>query len=142
MAGFVDLFMSHPERADRNMVIGIAWVPGLGLPTTESWGNMATLSRHFADHGPDFASLSEGAYVHEASAFLQRAMTEGLPTKIDSSGVIRVYDPNSNTFGAFNANGTTRTLFTPARQAAYWRDQPGVEPWLPGGVPWTPGSAP
>ena len=37
------------------------------------------------------------------------------PTKIDAKGVIRVYDPATNRFGAFNPNGTTRTF---SRQAA------------------------
>ena len=132
MAGFADLFASHPERGVPNMAIGVAWVPGLGLSTSESWGNMATLSRHFGDHGPDFASLSEDAYAQEASAFLQRAVADGLPMKIDSSGVIRVFDPATNTFGAFNANGTSRTLFTPSNPAAYWLKQPGEVPWSPG----------
>ncbi|HET8772057.1 MAG TPA: hypothetical protein VFM71_13825 [Gemmatimonadaceae bacterium] len=60
-----------------------------------------------------------------ASDFLQRGLRDGLPTKIDTDGVIRIYDPTSNTFGAFNANGTTRTLFKPSSDT-YWARQPGT----------------
>jgi len=33
-----------------------------------------------------------------------------MPTKIDGDGVIRVYDPKTNIFGSFNADGTTDLL--------------------------------
>ena len=33
------------------------------------------------------------------------------PTKVDDNGVTRVYDPRTNTFGAYNADGTTRTFY-------------------------------
>ncbi|CAB4243605.1 Pyocin large subunit-like protein (fragment) [Methylacidimicrobium sp. AP8] len=38
-----------------------------------------------------------------AQEFLRRAQAEGLPTKVDSKGVIRIYDPATNTFGSYNA---------------------------------------
>lgn len=60
-----------------------------------------------------------------ASDFLQRAQKERLPTKIDKDGVMRAYDPATNTFGAYNPNGTTRTFFKPDRGPKYWDDQPG-----------------
>lgn len=49
-----------------------------------------------------------------------------------SEGVIRIYDPAANVFGAFNATGTTRTFFTPKRGIDYWLDQLGIAPWSPG----------
>jgi hypothetical protein len=105
-----------------------------GLAAAESWGNPSTLFRHFDDHGANFGSASAEAYATDASAFLQRAMAENLPTKIDSSGVIRVFEPSTNTFGSFNANGTTRTFFTPS-SPTYWFRQAGAEPWTPGVAP-------
>ena len=48
------------------------------------------------------------------------------------SGVIRVYDPTTNTFGAYNPTGTTRTFYKPDPSAHgypsnldYWNAQPG-----------------
>ncbi|MDR3544130.1 MAG: hypothetical protein P4L69_24735, partial [Desulfosporosinus sp.] len=99
-------------------------VEELSLATSESWGNAQTLARHFAEKGGQFESASEDAYAAEASHFLQRSQAEGLPTKIDSNGVIRVYDPSTNTFGSFNPDGTTRTMFRPS-SPTYWDRQPG-----------------
>lgn len=48
-----------------------------------------------------------------------------------ADGVIRVYDPATNTFGAYNPSGTTRTFFTPKRGIDYWTKQPGTSPWSP-----------
>ncbi|CAB4243600.1 Pyocin large subunit-like protein (fragment) [Methylacidimicrobium sp. AP8] len=67
-----------------------------------------------------------------------RAQAEGLPTKIDSEGVIRIYDPATNTFGSYNADGTTRTFYKPyggepKKAQAYFDRQPGNSPNLLGG---------
>ncbi len=94
------------------------------LATSESWSNPNTLARHFRDHGADFAASSADDYARQASEFLQQP---GTLTKIDADGVIRVYDPASNTFGSYNANGTTRTFFKPA-SPTYWDRQPGSPP--------------
>lgn len=102
----------------------------LRLSAEDSWGNPSTLARHFRDHGPDFGATSAEDYASQASQFFQRSQLEGLPTKVDSEGVIRVYDPATNTFGSFNPNGTTKTFFTPKRGVAYWNDQPGTAPWI------------
>jgi len=96
----------------------------LRLGTKDSWGNSNTLARHFRDHGADFAASSADDYARQASEFLQRP---GSLTKIDADGVIRVYDPGTNTFGAYNPNGTTRTFFKPS-SPTYWDRQPGVPP--------------
>lgn len=101
------------------------------LPVAETWGNPKTLARHFRDHGADFAAKNPHDYAAQAASFFQRSQVQRLPTKIDADGVIRVYDPKTNTFGAFNPNGTTRTFFKPSRRAAYWNDQAGVAPWSP-----------
>jgi hypothetical protein len=97
-----------------------------------NWGNPNTLARHFFDHGADFGSASPDEYANQASDFFQQAQQDGLPTKIDSDGVIRVYDPASNTFGSYNPDGTTKTFFTPS-SPTYWSRQPGVPPTVIGG---------
>jgi hypothetical protein len=94
------------------------------------WGNPKTLADHFARHGKDFGAKSADDYARQASDFFRRSQAERLPTKIDADGVIRVYDPKSNTFGAFNPDGTTRTLFKP-RSSTYFDRQPGSPPWGP-----------
>jgi hypothetical protein len=110
----------------------------LSLSTADSWGNPATLARHFADHGADFGATSADDYASRASQFLQRSQAESLPTKVDHNGVIRTYDPATSEFGSFNASGTTRTYFAPdpavhgyATNWDYWLSQVGVEPWTP-----------
>lgn len=103
----------------------------LKLPTSQTWGRLDTLDDHFLRHGGDFGARSADEYASQASQFFQRSQQVGLPTKIDANGVIRVYDPASNTFGAYNPNGTTATFFTPKTGADYWAKQPGVAPWSP-----------
>jgi RHS repeat-associated protein len=107
----------------------------LALSSSESWGNPATLEDHFLRHGADFGATSAEDYASQASSFLQRGLRGGAEVKVDSRGVIRVYDPETNTFGAYNADGTTRTFYKPEPAAhgyptnrAYWDAQPGSAP--------------
>lgn len=102
------------------------------LDPDESWGNSETLSDHFERHGADFGAATEQDYANQASEFFRQSQEDGLPTKIDENGTIRVYDPNSNTFGAYNPDGTTRTFFKPS-SPTYWNRQPGVSPTTFGG---------
>jgi pyocin large subunit-like protein len=44
---------------------------------------------------------------------------------VDSNGNVRVYDPNTNTFGSYNSDGSTKTYFKPSRGIDYWNGQPG-----------------
>jgi pyocin large subunit-like protein len=83
----------------------------LDLDAADSWGNSDSLGDHFARHGADFGAESEADYADWASRFFQDSQAENLPTKIDANGTIRVYDPETNSFGAFNPDGTTRTFF-------------------------------
>jgi len=97
-----------------------------GLATAKtSWGNPSSLAEHFADHGTDFGATSAEDYAKQAAEFLRRAQRDALPMKIDEGGTIRVYDPATNTFGSYNADGTTKTFFKPT-SPTYWDRQPGV----------------
>lgn len=98
------------------------------LPVSQSWSNSRTLADHFARHGKDFGARNPTDYAQKASDFLQRGIKDKLPTKVDKDGVIRMYDPKSNTFGAYNPDGTTRTLFKPT-SPTYFERQPGTAPW-------------
>jgi hypothetical protein len=95
------------------------------------WGNPSTLQDHFNRHGGDFNSSSPEEYAQQARDFFQRAAEEHLPTKVDTDGTIRVYDPATNEFGSYNPDGTTKTYFKPTRGPAYWDDQPGEDPYAP-----------
>ena len=90
------------------------------------WGNPKTLAKHFKDHQKDFGSTTESEYADQAAAFYDRAAAEGLPTKVDDVGDIRIYDPSTNTFGVYRSDGTTRTFYKPKGGSAYWNRQPGV----------------
>jgi pyocin large subunit-like protein len=81
------------------------------------------LTDHFNRHGPDFDAKSAEDYARRANQFFERRAQ--FPTKVDSDGVIRVYDPRTNTFGAYNPNGTTRTFLKP-KLPGYFDKQPGT----------------
>jgi RHS repeat-associated protein len=101
-----------------------------GLRGADTWGNPRTLDDHFARHGSDFGTQNAKEYAQSASDFLQRSQAEGFPTKIAPDGTIRVYDPATNTLGAYNPDGTTKTFFKPRGGADYWERQPGVPPTI------------
>jgi pyocin large subunit-like protein len=103
-------------------------------PIDRSWGHPATLPDHFARHGADFGARSAQEYAAMASQFLQRGRTVGFAAKVDSRGDLRVFDSRSGAFGAYNANGTTKTFFKP-HSPAYFKKQPGraidLRTWRP-----------
>lgn len=89
-----------------------------------TWGNPNSLPDHFARHGADFGARNADDYARMAAEFLRRARAEGLPAKLDNRGTLRIYDPRSGAFGAYNRDGTTKTFFKP-RNASYFDRQPG-----------------
>jgi hypothetical protein len=89
-----------------------------------SWGNPASLPDHFARHGRDFGARNADEYALLASQFLHRATVEPYRAKIDNYRVLRIYDPRTGSFGAYNPDGTTKTFFKPGR-AGYFDRQPG-----------------
>jgi pyocin large subunit-like protein len=91
----------------------------------QTWGRPETLNDHFARHGRDFQANSPEDYAAKATAFLQRAKTDGLPAKRDRDGSLRVYDPSTDTFAAYNSDGTTKTFFKPG-SPTYFERQPGT----------------
>lgn len=136
--GEVDAITIAEGHLTLNLAAGAIALPHSGfggeraLAPTESWGNANTLERHFRDHGADFGAKTADEYARMASEFFQRGQRERLSTKIDADGIIRVFDPKTNTFGSFNPDGTTRTFFKPS-SPTYWDRQPGVAPRAPGG---------
>lgn len=93
-------------------------------PTRETWGAIGSLRDHFERHGGDFKAKDPDDYARQAWEFLQRARAEGLPKKVDEDGVIRIFDPKTRTFAAYNRDGTTKTFFKPDSRD-YFDRQPG-----------------
>lgn len=94
-------------------------------PARETWGNIATLQDHFERHGRDFGSKSADDYAAEAWFFLQRARNGSLPMKLDDTdGTVRIFDPRTRAFAAYNGAGRTKTFFKP-ESPTYWQRQPG-----------------
>ena len=87
------------------------------------WGRTETLVDHYRRHGKDFDAKSAQEYAKMASDFFVRAQKEKLPTKIAKDGTIRIYDRKTNTFGAYNPDGTAKTFFKPKDGQKYWNRQ-------------------
>jgi pyocin large subunit-like protein len=90
----------------------------------QTWGRIETLEDHFVRHGRDFNARDAEDYAAQASGLLQRARTSGLPAKRAGDGTIRVFDPSTGAFGAYNSDGTTKTFFKPGNPS-YFDRQPG-----------------
>lgn len=97
-----------------------------GLRIERTWGNTRELPREFGKHGKEFASRSVFFYAAQAAHFFQEAPKYGFPTKIDDEGVIRIYDPGSNTYGEYNPDGTTRKFMRSPGGYTFFNDQPGT----------------
>jgi hypothetical protein len=93
-------------------------------PSARTWGDPRSLLDHYARHGADFQSRNAEDYAAKAWLFLQRARTQPLPMKLDQDRTLRVYDPQTGSFAAYNSNGTTKTFFKP-NNPTYWQRQPG-----------------
>ena len=105
-----------------------------GISGVDYWGIPSTLGDHFARHGADFGAVSADDYAQQAADFLRQSQIRGLPTKVDSDGVIRIWDPATDAFGAYNSDGTTRTYYKPdplkhgyASNQDYFLSQRGVQ---------------
>jgi len=87
------------------------------------WGRPETLIDHFRRHGADFEAKSAREYAKTAYEFYIIAQKENLPKKIAPDGTVRIYDRKTNTFGAYNPDGTTKTFFKPRNGEKYWKRQ-------------------
>ncbi len=95
------------------------------LKRLTSWGRMDTLDDHFKRHGGDFGAKSMDEYAGMSGRFFKGRSS--YLQKVEG-GVTRVYDPATNTFGAYNSDGTARTFFKPTGGLQYWNTQPGTSP--------------
>ncbi|GDY21167.1 hypothetical protein LBMAG56_25130 [Verrucomicrobiota bacterium] len=93
-------------------------------PTRQTWGSLPSLQDHFDRHGPDFKAKDPDDYARMAWEFLQRGKRGEVLVKIDDEGVMRLWDPKSRAFAAYNRDGTTKTYFRP-NSRDYFDRQPG-----------------
>jgi hypothetical protein len=114
-----------PTASSQSGTAAPAGVKRAAPPAGRTWGSPRTLQDHFDRHGADFRATSPADYAGQAWEFLQRAMDEGLPAKLDDSdGTLRVWDARSGAFAAYNRDRTTRTYFKPGNPD-YFARQPG-----------------
>ena len=120
----VSYFLGKPQNASTprsGVAPASAPAPSVGASARQTWGRPETLPDHFLRHGADFKAPNPDDYAAQAHAFLERAKTSGLPAKRDRNGELRIYDPATGTFGAYNANGTTKTFFKPGSPSYFDR---------------------
>jgi hypothetical protein len=89
----------------------------------KTWGNVETLSQHFIDHGSDFGSKTAEEYAETAAKFRNKNGLRGIRSLTDKDGILRMYEESTNTFAAYNANGTTKTFFKPDAGLKYWLEK-------------------
>jgi hypothetical protein len=112
------------EQSTRKIPLAASALKTAAPSARETWGNVASLQDHYDRHGPDFNARNPEDYARMAWEFLQRAKSTGLPAKLDDDGVLRVFDPKTRAFAAYNKDGTTKTFFK-ARSRDYFDRQPG-----------------
>ncbi len=89
-----------------------------------AWGKSQKIEDHFIRHGEkEFGYSSAEEYIQKAQDFFYQ---KGTQRKIDVDGSIRVYDSKTNTFGAYNSDGTIKTFMKPKGGQSYFEGQDGV----------------
>ena len=82
------------------------WTPGRpGNP-------LRNLLEHFHKHGADFKAQNVHQYKNLANSFFRKP-PPGTLQKVNKSGNIVQYNPNTNTFAVFEKSGVPRTLYKP-----------------------------
>ncbi|MGH3624105.1 MAG: hypothetical protein ACRDQ5_20315 [Sciscionella sp.] len=76
-------------------------------------------AKHYSKHGSDFGATSQQEYTQGARDFLRSAEENNSPARVDADGRIRVYDPQTNTFGVYDSDGTIVSYYKPT-SPDYW----------------------
>jgi hypothetical protein len=85
----------------------------------KNFHNENTAARHFRDHGGDFGAQSVEDYEQGAQNFLKEAQENNYPSRVDANGRMRIYDPNTNTFGVYDSDGSVVSYYKPS-SPSYW----------------------
>jgi hypothetical protein len=114
----------NQPRVPAGQPTGGQWTSDLGGIAKEyGWADVKTLQEHVKNHSKDFNSRSARDYARQAKSFYERGFKEKLPMVQDRSGIVRIYDPKTNSFGSYNKDGTTRTFYKPADGVKYYEQQ-------------------
>jgi YD repeat-containing protein len=100
------------------------------------FANDSRAREHFEKHvieKKEFGFATELDYVKAATDFRDSTIP-GKQAKLNSDGTLRLYDPKTNTFASYNADGTTRTMFKPDDGQKYFDQQRGQTVIAPGTV--------
>ena len=94
-------------------------------PVPESWGgDPEKFKEHFEQHGNNFNAKSPEDYASKAKEFYEQGINENLPAVEDPSvPKVSIYDSESNTFGAYNPDGTTRSFYKPRAGVQYYNNK-------------------
>lgn len=91
------------------------------------WVDPNSLPGHFSDHGADFGAQSEEEYAEMAHEFWEnRERIHVLIKDDDVAERIRVYDPETNTFGVYTKDGKTISFYKPTDGKQHFDNQDGV----------------
>jgi hypothetical protein len=79
----------------------------------EGVGNPKMFQKHVDDHARDFNAKSGKDYVKQALKFRDEGIENKFPMITDKDEILRIYDPETNKFGAYNKDGTFKTYMFP-----------------------------
>ncbi len=76
-------------------------------------GNPREFGRHVTSNAKSFNTGSGKNYLSKAHKFREYGIKNKLPMAEDKNGILRIYDPKTNTFGSYNKDGSYKTFFKP-----------------------------
>ncbi len=76
-------------------------------------GNPGKFQEHLDRHGKHFNVKSGKDLNRQALKFRSEGIKQKLPMVEDKNGVLRIYDPKTNRFGAYNPDKTWKTYMKP-----------------------------
>ena len=90
----------------------------INIKSSTKWADPKKLQDHYERHGKPFNAVDAYDYAMKANKFYKNRHKYEID--VDKKGIIRVYDKDTNTFGSYNKDGTTKTFFKPGPKD-YWK---------------------
>jgi len=81
------------------------------------------LEDHYRKHAAEFGNITKSEYLRRARALRDAPPSYNVLQYVREDGVITKYDRRSGYFGAYNPDGTIRTLFIPNDGERYFHRQ-------------------
>lgn len=83
------------------------------MPSVSGFETPKKLTRHFLEHGAEFAAATEGDYEALAIKFLSAPFSLDVLEGIRSDGALIRYCPATEEFGVLRTDGVIKTYFKP-----------------------------